>query len=364
MSDLNWRIPYLTADLPGIGGIIRAEVEDFIVEEVPAYEACGEGEHTFFGVEKRDLTTHDLVQWLARALEVPEHDFGLAGLKDARAIARQTLSVQNVPPERLLALEPERARILWAKPHTNKLRRGHLRGNRFTLRIRGLEPGAEIHAAAILDTLIRRGVPNGYGPQRFGRNGDNADVGLLVLRREWAALRAQGIRYIPKNMHTFYLSALQSALFNRYLVARMEQQAMDGLLLGDVAKKQLTGGLFTVEDVAAELPRVAAWEISPTGPIYGYKMLAACDQAGALEARVLAEALLTPEDFRPAKLKGSRRPLRYYPEGLSWHMEDATSLSVSFFAPKGAFATMLLRELMKTDAVIEEEDTAEGDGEA
>src|SRR5512145_896939 len=126
----DWQIPYLTADLPGIGGVIRAEIEDFIVEEVPAYEPCGEGEHTFFGIEKRGIATQVVAKQVAQALDIPEREISRAGLKDARAVARQTLCVHMIPPEKLLALELDRAQVLWAKRHTNKLRSGHLKGNR------------------------------------------------------------------------------------------------------------------------------------------------------------------------------------------------------------------------------------------
>jgi tRNA pseudouridine13 synthase len=84
-------------------------------------------------------------------------------------------------------------------------------------------------------------------------------------------------------------------------------------------------------------------------------MLAAQDEAGALEAAVLEEAGIALTDFRPFKAKGSRRPLRYYPEGLTWQMEGQDVLTLSFFAPKGAYATLLLRELMKTEVVLEDE---------
>ena len=120
------------------------------------------------------------------------------------------------------------------------------------------------------------------------------------------------------------------------------------MIAGDVARKEDTGGIFTVEDVAAERPRAAAWEITATGPIFGYKLMAARAEAGALEAQVLAEAGLTLEDFRAVKADGVRRPLRFNPEGLTWEVEEGNTLLVSFFAPKGSFATMFLRELMKT----------------
>ncbi len=352
---LNWEIPYLTSDLPGIGGKLRVEIDDFIVEEVPAYEPCGEGEHTFFGVEKRDISTLALIRQIAQALGVAERDISCAGLKDARAVARQTLSVQWIPPEKLMALTLDKARILWAKRHTNKLRSGHLRGNRFTLRIRDVAPEAEVRTAAIAGQLLARGVPNAYGRQRFGNRGNNHEMGRLLLRDDRAALRTHGIHHLSYKMRQFLISAVQSALFNALLATRIERDLLDDVLPGDVARKEDTGGIFIVEAADVERPRVKAWEISVTGPIYGYKMLAAQAEAGALEACILKEAGIALADFRPFQAKGSRRPLRYYPEGLTWSVDGPGVLVISFFAPKGAYATSLLRELMKTEAVLEEE---------
>ena len=346
---MNWKTPYLTHTLPGIGGVIRAEMEDFVVEEVPAYEPCGAGEHTFFRVRKRDLSTPMLVKQIATSLSISPRDISSAGLKDARAVAEQTLCVHNISPEVIADLGLDKAEILWAKRHTNKLRRGHLKGNRFTLRIRDVVPQAEPRANAILEQLTKQGVPNSYGEQRFGNRGTNHDIGMLLLRNDKAGLKEHGIRHLSRQMRGFLISALQSALFNQVVTIRIAQGTMDSVILGDVAKKTDTGGLFNVEDLATDKARAQAWKISATGPIYGYKMRAAHADADVIEANVLAAAALTLDDFRPVRAKGTRRPLRYYPAGLTWNMENATTLVVSYFAPKGAFATMLLRELMKID---------------
>lgn len=348
---LDWRVPYLTGDVPGIGGVIRDEVEDFVVDEVPAYEPCGEGEHTYFRVEKRGIPTLDVIRQVASHLGLRNREVSCAGFKDARAVARQTFSVHFVEPEAVEAMALENARILWATRHRNKLRTGHLRGNRFTVRIREVAPGSDARAGAILGALLDRGVPNAYGPQRFGHWGLNHVAGYYLLQDARDQLDAMGIHHLSRRMRQFMISALQSALFNQVAARRIETGTLDTVILGDVAKKEDTGGIFTVDDPAAERPRAAAWEISATGPIYGYKMMTAQAEAGEIEREVLDAMGLDLEDFRPAKARGLRRPLRYNPEGLTWSWEDDETLVVSFFAPKGAFATMLLAELMKCDDV-------------
>ena len=353
---LNRHVPYLTADLPGIGGVIRDEPEDFVVDEVPAYDPCGDGEHTYFRVEKRNIATLQLVQQIAGKLDLPPRAISYAGLKDARAVARQTFSVQFVPTETIEALELDRARILWVSRHRNKLRVGHLRGNRFTLRIRDVVPGADERAAAILQRLQASGVPNAYGSQRFGNRGDNHIAGYHLLYDDRAALQAMGIRHLSHSLRGLFISALQSALFNQVVALRIEQGTLDTVIPGDIARKEDTGGIFTVEDILAERSRAAAWEISATGPIYGDKLMQAQAEAGEMETRVLAAAGLSLSDFRAIKERGLRRPLRFNPEGLSWQVERTDELAVSFFAPKGSFATVLLRELMKDDAVRQDLD--------
>jgi tRNA pseudouridine13 synthase len=348
---LNWRVPYLTGEIAGTGGVIRDEIEDFVVDEVPAYEPCGEGEHTYFRVEKRGIPTLDVIRQVASHLGLGNREVSCAGFKDARAVARQTFSVHFVDPEAVEAMPLENARVLWVTRHRNKLRTGHLRGNRFTVRIREVAPASEVRAAAILEALMTRGVPNAYGPQRFGHWGVNHIAGYYLLRDARDQLNAMGIHHLSRRMRRFMLSALQSALFNQIVARRIETGTLDTVILGDVAKKEDTGGIFTVENPAAEQPRAAAWEISATGPIFGYKMMTAQAEAGEIEREVLVAMGLDLEDFRPAKARGLRRPLRYNPEGLTWSWEDEETLVVSFFAPKGAFATMLLAELMKSDDI-------------
>ncbi len=170
-------LPYATPDLPGSGGTLRAAAEDFRVDEVPAYLPSGAGPHLYVRIEKRGRTTPDALRALARALGVPERDAGYAGLKDRDAVTTQWLSFPAARDPDPAALEGPGLRVLEVSRHANKLRAGHLRGNRFAIVVRG---GDVERARAAAAALAARGLPNFFGPQRFGSEGRNAAVGRAV----------------------------------------------------------------------------------------------------------------------------------------------------------------------------------------
>ncbi len=179
-------------------------------------------------------------------------------------------------------------------------------------------------------------MANYYGAQRFGRGGTNAERGRVLLNqsrrsRHWKA--------------QLMLSAYQSELFNRWLAARIQSGHFETLLIGDVAKKTDTGGLFVVENLGEEQERLRAGAITYTGPIFGMKMMAATAAAGAIEAALLAEAGLNSESFRAQRLQGSRRVARLWPADFTLTAQDE-GLSFAFSLPKGAYATVLLREFI------------------
>jgi tRNA pseudouridine13 synthase len=183
-------LPFLTAELPGVGGVIKSRPEDFLVEELPLYEASGAGSHTYALIEKTGIGTREALDRLARALNISRRDIGLAGLKDAQAVARQWISVEHVPPERLDSLSVANVRVLQTTRHTNKLKPGHLRGNRFVVRLRRPTlplPEAARIAGEVLSVLRRRGVPNYFGPQRFGNHQDNHLLGKAVVKNDVVA---------------------------------------------------------------------------------------------------------------------------------------------------------------------------------
>ena len=351
--------PFLTADLAGIGGRIKVEPEDFEVEEIPAYAPSGSGDFLYLWIEKRGLGGEYFLRQVARRLDVPVGEIGSAGIKDRHAVTRQWISVPLGAEERLAQLEGNGIRVLQVSRHTNKLRPGHLHGNRFRIVIRALEPQAPVDqiVAAWRERILALGLPNFYGPQRFGTGGETLQLGLALL------LGNTDAQVKKKTRHPFVrklaLSAAQSALFNVYLARRMLDGLYRKVLPGDVMAKVPFGGMFVAEDVMREQARFDAGAIVSAGPIFGKKTFAAAGQAAAREQAILAEFKLQPDVFVGfGKLvQGTRRHNIVYVQDLSAAMDGAT-LRLSFTLPAGSYATMLVRELMKT-AISADEDSSD-----
>ena len=176
----------MTADLPGIGGRIKVNPEDFEVEEIPAYEPAGEGDHLFLWIEKRGMGAEYFTRQVAQRLGVPVGAIGTAGMKDRHAVTRQWVSAPVEAEARLPQLEGEGLRVLRVSRHGNKLKAGHLHGNRFRILIREPNPVSDLadRVTAIVERLRQNGLPNFYGPQRFGRDGETLHLGLALLRGE------------------------------------------------------------------------------------------------------------------------------------------------------------------------------------
>ncbi|HKU43192.1 MAG TPA: tRNA pseudouridine(13) synthase TruD [Polyangiales bacterium] len=332
-------LPYATAKSLSARGKIRSVPEDFRVEELPAYPPSGQGEHVFVHFEKTRLTTQQAVERIASTLGVDARAAGVAGQKDKIAVTTQWASFTGTTPEAVRALELPGIRVLDASRHGNKLRTGHLRGNRFELRLRGTTRADVV--SELMAQLSRIGVPNYYGEQRFGIGERNVERALQFVAGEAKPPRDRFQRKL-------LFSALQSALFNAWLAARIERGQFERPLLGDVLRKEDTGGLFVNEDQADAERRMQAWEVSPTGPMFGAEMRAARGEALAYEEAVLADAGLSLATFaRHVKLgAGTRRSARIRP--AAWRVcaeEDAVHLA--FELPPGAYATAVLREITK-----------------
>jgi tRNA pseudouridine13 synthase len=333
--------PVAFPDLPPVGGRVGAEPEDFLVDEVPAYAASGKGEHQYVQVQKRLLTTPELARRLGKACGVNERDVGYAGLKDKYAVTTQWLSLATktvISPELALG---EGVKILAVTRHDNKLRTGHLLGNRFTITLLGVHENGLERAEQIAAGLRAEGLPNYFGAQRFGHAGRNLPDALAWLGR--------GGRGRNRFEQKLFPSVVQSELFNRYLSARLAL-GITQLINGEVVRLEGAGAMFRVDEVEKEQPRFAARDLHLTGPMIGPKMRPAAADALALEQRLTSELGLDEAMLGALgrEAPGTRRDL--FAPLPDLRLEAVTdraqpALRLSFTLPAGGYATEVLRQL-------------------
>lgn len=335
------QLPHLTGNLPGIGGTIKASAEHFRVEERLPYAACGEGEHVYVTLRRKEWNTADVARVLQKRFSLKSMDVGWGGRKDKTAVATQTFSLhlpQSIDPETIArTMHDLPFEILEIRRHRNKIKTGHVAENRFQIIVSDTEPGDLAKARSIAAALQGTGIANFYGEQRFGRQMRNLEQVQRLIATGRAGHGKQG---------RFMVSVLQSALFNIWLKQRIQSGEFETMLRGDVARKTDTGGLFVVEDAAEAARRLTSRAIVATGPIYGYKMMAAAGRAGDVEQRILDTFAIEPHLFKALKAPGSRRPAQLFVEDLE--IEPAPEgLMFSFTLPSGAYATTVLREFMR-----------------
>ncbi len=335
------RVPYLTAAISAAGGLFKATPEDFLVEEIPAYLPSGTGEHFFLWIEKRQRSTLEVAKALAKHLECDERDISWAGQKDRQAVSRQWLCAPTrFAQPKVSTFQLDGVSILECAPHQNKLKTGHLRGNRFHLTLRDVKD--TVAAKETFEMLCQYGAPNAYGQQRFGRHLDNGHKGKAIL--------VSGGRHSDRFERKLFLSAYQSELFNRVLARRIDAGTLQFALLGDVLKKP-TGGEFVCEAPDIDTKRVSQFEVSPTGPLFGPDMRQPAGEVATLEGLVLEEEGIAPSLFLAGKGEtlGARRALRMTLDNPEFE-ESGTTVKVSFSLPSGSYATVVLREILKTEA--------------
>jgi tRNA pseudouridine13 synthase len=236
---------------------------------------------------------------------------------------------------------PETIEVLGESLHTNKLRTGHLHGNRFTIRLINLDIDAKARFLALWSRL-ERGILNSFGEQRFGHGGSNLQRAMDWLEGRFQ-LRGPKARFLKK----LYPSVIQAEVFNRYLIRRLEA-SLDEPLPGEVVRLKGSGACFVIKNQADEKARWHLGDILPTGPMIGAKAYPAAESdALALEQRVANDLGL--EGALLARLNveapGTRRDLLLFLDQPAFEWLEDQSLSISFALPAGAYATQVLREL-------------------
>lgn len=318
---------------------IRTQPEDFRVEELAAFEAHGEGEHLLLTLEKRGLTTAEVARRLAAWAGIGEVGIGYAGLKDRHAVTRQRFSVhlpRRQAPD-LLTLQDSDLRVLDQVWHNRKLPRGALAGNRFTLVLRQLQ-GEPAQIEARLAQIAARGLPNWFGEQRFGRGGGNIAQSLAMFDG----------RRVKREQRSILLSAARSALFNQVLTRRVELGCWDTALEGEVWMLAGSRSVFGPEPWTEALAqRLAAFDIHPSGPLWGTGELRSSAVAAEIESAALADSvsLRLRQGLEQAGLRQERRSLRLAVADLRWRWLEPGVLELGFALAPGSYATALLHEL-------------------
>ena len=324
---------------PALRGRLRASPEDFVVEELDAFAASGAGEHLLLTIEKRGMNTAFAAKRIAAWAGVAESAIGYAGLKDRHAVTRQRFSVwlpKKIAPD-IESLQSDDLKVLEHAWHARKLPRGALAGNRFELILRDVV-GDRAEIDARLEVIRARGIPNAFGVQRFGKEGGNLDKALAMFAG----------RRMRREEQSLLLSAARSALFNEVLARRIADATWDRGSDGEVWMLDGSHSVFGPGPLGDALrARVAAFDIHPTGPLWGSGEVRTGGGLRALEtdvAATLADGRVADGLVR-AGLKQERRALRIGLPALEWEWPAAGLLRLGFSLPAGSYATSMLHEL-------------------
>lgn len=345
-------LPLATAGLEPVKGEIKSVPEDFIVEEIPAYVPAGEGDFLYLWVEKRDLSSPYMARSLAKALSIPAMEVGMAGYKDRRSVSRQWISVPGHLEKAVEKVEIEGLKILDKSRHINKLRTGHLHGNKFDILLRSnIDEQAKQKVKNLVERVTATGLWNFYGEQRFGKNLETLKIGLELLAQDKEASRK------PFYLRKLALSAVQSALFNEVLRLRITNNTHKKVLQGDILCMLPQESKCHARNLQEDQARVDQGLMAVTGPMQGWKMYPKpTEEALLMETQVCESFGFKQEVWKGFGkfLMGARRCLVYPISELNLSFET-DGVRLSFSLPAGAYATQLIREITQQDAAEEPE---------
>lgn len=326
---------------PVSSGTIKTSPDDFKVNEILGFELTGEGEHLFLYIEKRGLNTEELVKSLARTLEKPEKSISYAGLKDRQALTRQWLCVHSLNEDILNAnkLQGDGWRVIDSKRHLKKLKTGALQANAFEVIIREIDEASDLEGR--LMQIQQGGVPNYFGSQRFGHQGQNLEKARRML--------TEGYKIRDRFLRGIYYSAARSFLFNAILSERVKEENWNQALAGDVMQLAGTHSIFSITEPDEQIiNRVQAFDISPAAPLWGRG-----EERASLESLCLQQKVLSPYQswctgLESQGLERAWRAQRLLLKHLAWEWQDNV-LKLSFELTSGSYATSVLRELVRLE---------------
>jgi tRNA pseudouridine13 synthase len=326
---------------PAVAGRLRSRPEDFQVIELQLVEPSGEGEHAWLLVRKRTENTETVARQLARCAGVPARQVSYAGLKDRNAVTEQWFSVHlpGRPDPDWNAIDSDTLTLVRHARHGRKLRRGTLTGNAFRIRVRELA-GDRALLEERLEQVAAHGVPNYFGAQRFGRAAGN----LHSADRLFAGT----VGKLTRHQRGLALSAARSYLFNRVLAQRVSDASWNRVLAGDALQLSGSHSFFVADTVDPELERrVLSMDLHPTGPLVGSGESPVTGAARQLESACLADQQAWCSGLAKAGLRQERRALRLPVAGLAWAWPQPDCLELTFSLAAGAYATSVLRELVR-----------------
>ena len=324
-------------------GTIKSVNEDFVVEEIMPIQPSGEGGHLWVQIKKSGCNTEWLARQLVRIAEVKPVAVSYAGLKDRHAVTTQWFSIHlpGQPDPDLSALQSDEFQILQAIRHDRKLKRGALSGNHFKLRIRNSSATADQLEQRIA-LIAQQGVPNYFGEQRFGHGMANLDKAEELFRG--------GLRKLKKHQRGIYLSAARSWIFNQVLSERIRQENWNRYIKGDVFMLEGKTACFADDNSDDIGTRIEHKEIHPTGPLWGRGKNMAQQDCLLLENNIAAQYELLCQGLEKAGMQQERRSLRLMVNQLNWQLESNDTFVLEFDLPAGAYATMVLREIIQLTA--------------
>jgi len=384
---------------------MKSSVDDFVVDEIPLYESCGKGEHLYLRIRKSNMSHDEMVRQIAKEFGVSKRDVGLAGRKDLKAVTSQMVSIYLPTsttdiPDAIGTID-----VLESSWHTNKLRLGHLSGNRFSIRLREIDAKYFESISKRFHQLVKFGLPNAFGTQRFGNYGNNHTLGLTLLLEDWEGLihellhgeerhhqfalngdfkRAfdawpfgqpaernvlealshgktpqQACKTISKQLRVLWINAFQSSVFNEVLRQREVDGTWNTILAGELVWNHEGGGrtfIATTNDIECLefQERIASLFISPSGPLWGAKMRMPEGPVLALESSVLDSFGVDTEELASMKkmAKGTRRPLRVpvANQEISNDSDEAGEyIELKFDLPAGSYATVVIDQLLRDE---------------